>query len=68
VVEAFRVRLGYDHRRGQELAFDEGRLAGVGAGFGLAVGRLRVDYAYNSWAALGGLHRFTLKAGLGGEG
>ncbi len=62
-VEAFRLRLGYDHRRAQELDLGRG-LAGVGAGFGLAVNRLRIDYAYNAWSSFGGLHRFTLMASL----
>jgi len=37
-------------------------LAGVGLGFGVTVSALTVDYAYNSWSSLGGLHQFTLRA------
>jgi hypothetical protein len=33
-------------------------------GFGVTVSGLTVDYAYNSWSSLGGLHQFSLRAGL----
>lgn len=59
--DVFRARLGYNHRRSQELALnDRLDLAGLGAGFGVHVRRVVVDYAYNSWSDLGGLHQFTL--------
>lgn len=59
--EAFRVRAGYDHR--QHTAFKSDRsvdLAGLSVGFGLALSRVRVDYAFRSWSSLGSLHTFTL--------
>ena len=60
---ALRARIGYNHRRSQELALtDRFDLAGLSGGFGLVVGSLAVDYAYTSWSSLGGLHQFTLRA------
>ncbi|MEM1127266.1 MAG: type IX secretion system protein PorQ [Bacteroidota bacterium] len=59
--EAFQVRLGYNHRRHEALATKSRLdLAGLGIGFGLRLARVRVDYGYNSWSSLGGLHQFTL--------
>lgn len=63
--DVLRVRVGYNHRRSQELALtDRFDFAGVGVGFGVTVSDLTVDYAYNSWSSLGGLHQFTLRTGL----
>lgn len=63
--DVLRFRIGYNHRRSKELALtDRFDLAGVGLGFGLTVSALTVDYAYNSWSSLGGLHQFSLKADL----
>lgn len=63
--EVFQVRLGYDHRRGEELAFNDGfDFAGLSAGFGLAIPPLYISYAYQSWSAYGGLHWLTLRARL----
>ena len=59
--EAFNIRLGYNHRKHEDLKM-KSRLdmAGFGVGFGIKVTRLRFDYAFNSWSSLGGLHQFTL--------
>lgn len=59
---AFNVRLGYNHRRHEDLK-TKSRLdmAGVGLGFGIRVSTFRFDYAFSSWSTLGGLHRFTLQ-------
>ena len=64
--DALRLRAGYNHRRSRDLAStaDGADLGGLGGGFGVAVGGVAVDYAYNSWSALGGLHQFTLRADL----
>jgi hypothetical protein len=60
--EAFNIRFGYNHRRHEELKLKSRLdLAGLGLGFGLKVSRLRVDYAFNSWSSLGGLHQFTVR-------
>lgn len=62
--EAFNVRLGYNHRRHEDLK-QGGRLdlAGVGLGFGLKISRFNLDYAFNSWS-FGGLHQFTVRTGI----
>jgi hypothetical protein len=59
---AFNIRLGYNHRRHEDLKM-KSRLdmAGVGMGFGIRVATFRFDYAFNSWSTLGGLHQFTLQ-------
>jgi hypothetical protein len=63
--DILRLRVGYNHRRSTELALtDRFDLAGLGLGFGVTVSALTVDYAYNSWSSLGGLHQFTLRADL----
>lgn len=63
--EALRLRLGYNHRRSRELALnDRFDLAGFGGGFGVVFEGLTVDYAYNSWSDLGGLHQLTVRADL----
>ena len=62
---AFNLRLGYNHRRHEELKTNSRiDLAGVGLGFGLKVTRFRFDYAYNAWSALGGLHQLTVRTVL----
>ncbi len=63
--DVLRVRAGYNHRRSQDLALaDRFDLGGLGGGFGLVIGGIGVDYAYNSWSELGGLHQFTIRADL----
>ena len=63
--DAFQVRAGYNHRRHEALKTrDRLDVAGVSAGFGLRVSRVRFDYAYNAWSAVGGLHQVTLRARL----
>ena len=62
---AFQLRIGYNHRRHEELKTNSRLdLAGFGLGFGLKVTRIRFDYAYNSWSSLGGLHQLTLRTVL----
>lgn len=63
--EAFRMRLGYNHRRSEELTLNDGfDFAGFSAGFGLTIPPLQAGYAYQSWSAYGGLHWLTLRAQL----
>lgn len=65
--EAFNVRFGYNHHRHEELKLKSRLdLAGVGMGLGLKIGRIGVDYAFNSWSSLGGLHQFTVRTRLAG--
>lgn len=59
---AVRMRIGYNHRRHQDLKTDSRLdLAGVGLGFGIMANRFRFDYAYNDWSALGGIHHLTVQ-------
>ena len=60
--DAFRIRLGYNHRQHQDLKIKNRLdLAGVGVGCGIRVATFRFDYAFNSWSTLGGLHRITVR-------
>lgn len=65
-VDALALRLGYSHRRHQELRSGDDRFdpAGLSAGFGLTVRSITVDYAFSSWSEAGGLHQFGLRTVL----
>lgn len=60
--QALNLRIGYNHRKHEELKM-KSRLdiAGVGMGFGVNLARFNLDYAYNSWSSIGGLHQFTVR-------
>lgn len=63
--DAFNVRVGYNHRRHEQLKMKSRLdLAGVGLGVGLRVSGIYVDYAFNSWSDLGGLHQLTVRTQL----
>ncbi len=63
--DAFRLRLGYNHRQHQDLKMKNRLdLAGVGVGCGIRVASFRFDYAFNSWSTLGGLHQITVRTGI----
>jgi hypothetical protein len=58
----FQIRFGYNHRRHDELKLKSRLdLAGFSTGIGIRISRIGIDYGFNSWSSLGGLHRFTLK-------
>lgn len=60
--EAFNVRFGYNHRRHEQLKTQSRLdLAGFGAGFGIRLSQVNVDYAFSSWSSAGGLHQFTVR-------
>lgn len=60
--EAFQGRVGYNHRRHEELKTGSRLdLAGLSLGFGLQIKRFNVDYGFNSWSEIGGLHQFTVR-------
>ena len=62
---AFAARAGYNARRGEALrSGDRLDLAGISMGFGLALRRVALDYAYNGWSQYGGLHQFGLRTKL----
>jgi hypothetical protein len=55
--DSFQLRFGYNHQRHQDLKMSSRLdLAGLGLGFGLQVNRFMLDYGFNSWSSLGGLH------------
>lgn len=58
VVEGFRLRAGYAVRPGA----DAGGASGLGAGFGLTLSKLTVDYAFSPYGELGNAQRVTLSA------
>ncbi len=63
--DAFRLRLGYNHRQHQDLKIKNRLdLAGAGIGCGVRVATFRFDYAFNSWSTLGGLHQITIRTGV----
>lgn len=60
--DSFQVRFGYSQRRHDELKIKTRLdLAGFSTGLGIMISRVAVDYAFNSWSSLGGLHRFTVR-------
>jgi hypothetical protein len=63
--DSFQIRFGYSQRRHDELKVKSRLdLAGFSTGLGILISRVAVDYAFNSWSSLGGLHRFTVRTHL----
>ncbi len=61
----FQIRFGYNHRRHDALKMKTRLdLAGFSTGVGIRISRIGIDYGFNSWSSLGGLHRFTVKTHL----
>lgn len=61
----FNIRLGYNFRRAAELKLTESRtFAGVTAGFGLKMGRFKLDYAYTQYHPADNTSTFTLHLDL----
>ena len=62
---ALTARVGYSPRRGRALRGD-GRLdlAGLSAGFGLAVRRFALDYAFTGWSDSGAVHQIGVRTRL----
>lgn len=56
VIEALRLRAGYALRPGE----DAGGASGLGAGFGLTLARVDVDYAFSPYGELGNAQRVSL--------
>lgn len=62
---ALALRAGFNPRRADDLRSGSRLdLAGVSMGFGLALSRFALDYAYNGWSQYGGLHQFGLRTRL----
>lgn len=58
VIEGFRLRAGYAVRPGE----DAGGATGLGAGFGLTLSKVTIDYAFSPYGELGNAQRVTLSA------
>ncbi len=57
----FNLRFGYNFRRAAELKLTESRtFAGISAGFGLKMGRLKFDYAFTKYHPVSNTSTFTL--------
>ena len=59
-VPSFWSSLGKDLKLGE----DSDKWAGFGFGLGLRWHNLKIDYAYSSYASLGGVHRITFSGPL----
>lgn len=58
-----RLRVGYNNRVRQDVAFGQSKgLAGLSGGLGLVLKDYRFDYAFNSYDRLGGFHRVSVNA------
>ncbi len=65
----FNLRLGYNFRRAAELKLSETRtFAGISAGFGLKMGRLKLDYAFTKYHPVDNSSTFTLYIDLTRKG
>ncbi len=63
--KGFNIRFGYNFRRAAELRLIESRtFAGITAGFGLKMGRLKLDYAYTKYHPAENTSTFTLHIDL----
>lgn len=63
--KGFNIRFGYNFRRAAELRLVESRtFAGITAGFGLKMGRLKLDYAYTKYHPAENTSTFTLHIDL----
>jgi hypothetical protein len=65
----FNLRFGYNFRRAAELNLTETRtFAGVSAGFGLKMGRFKLDYAFTKYHPVDNTSTFTLRIDLSRKG
>ncbi len=63
--KAFNVRFGYNFRRAAELKLSETRtFAGITVGFGLKMGRIKLDYAFTKYHPADNTSTFTLHLDL----
>ncbi|MGB2868204.1 MAG: type IX secretion system protein PorQ [Bacteroidota bacterium] len=59
--ESFRLRLGYSNEQRRELKLGTSQgLAGFSLGGGLVLQDYLIDYAFNSYGKIGGLHRISV--------
>jgi hypothetical protein len=63
--ESVRLRVGYNNEQRKELKLGTSSgLAGFSLGGGIILGDYVVDYAYNSYGGIGGLHRVSIGMNL----
>ncbi|MDD2772248.1 MAG: PorV/PorQ family protein [Elusimicrobiales bacterium] len=62
LIPLFTIRAGYSRDITNKDTVPSDNMLGLSAGFGLALGKLNLDYAYTSQGELGNNHRFTLGA------
>ena len=63
--ENFTIRLGYNHLRAKELKLDDFRtLAGFSFGFGLKLGKIKLDYGFGKFHTQAAASHFTLSTNL----
>ncbi|MFY7664487.1 type IX secretion system protein PorQ [Flavobacterium sp.] len=66
--KGFNIRLGYNFRRAEELRLLEQRnFSGLSVGFGLRMGRLKIDYSYARYTLAANSSLFGLTINLGEE-
>ncbi|MBI3586058.1 MAG: type IX secretion system protein PorQ [Ignavibacteriales bacterium] len=59
--ESVRLRLGYNNEQRKELKLGSSTgLAGISIGGGILINEYIVDYAFNSYGKIGGLHRISI--------
>ena len=67
--KGFNLRLGYNFRRGRELRLTERRtFAGFTAGFGLKMGRFKLNYAFSKFHPASNTNTFSLNVDLARTG
>ena len=67
--KGFNIRLGYNFRRAAELSLADTRtFAGISAGFGLKMGRFKLDYAFTKYHPVDNSSTFTLRMDLTKKG
>jgi hypothetical protein len=65
---SLRLRLGYNNQLRKELRLGTAAgLAGFSGGFGVTVAGYLIDYAFNSWGSIGGLHRIAVSISFDAE-
>lgn len=63
--ESVRFRVGYNNEQRKDLKLDKSAgLAGYSMGGGIVLKEYLIDYAFNSYGKIGGLHRFSLGINL----
>ena len=65
ISDPLRLRIGYNNRIRQDVTFGGSKgLGGLSAGVGILIDQYRFDYAFNSLAGVGAMHRITLNTAL----